>query len=86
MGGGGKATPTEKAREGGDALGSCRHCIRIGMDSYQLPTVAYGAARKPPKSAQNMGPVCCDPSPRGSGRGRSAEKRTMGDALGSCAH
>ena len=69
---------------GGDALGWCEHCTRIGMDSYQHPSVAYGSGRKNPKSAQH------DPRehrPRGErAGGRPAVKNAMGDALGSCAH
>ena len=85
VGGGesGKATPAEKTRDGGDAPGSYRHCIRVGMDSYQLPSVAYGSGRKPAK-VLGMNPA--NPSPRGSVRGAARGEERYGDALGSCAH
>ena len=69
----------EKKDEGCDALGWCRHCIRVGMDSYQHPSVAYGSGRKPAK-VLGMNPA--NPSPRGSGRSGLAGKNAMGDALG----
>ena len=79
----GKATSAEtNARDEGDALGSYRHRIRVGMDSYQHPSVAYGSGRKP---AKVLGMSPANPSPRGSGRGAAAVKNAMGDALGSCA-
>ena len=50
----GKAAPLpEKKGTMCDALGSCLHWTRIGMHSYQHPSVAYGSGRKNPKSAQN---------------------------------
>ena len=38
-----------------DALGSCLHSNRIGMDSYQHPSVAYGSARN--QKVLKMSPV-----------------------------
>ena len=38
-----------------DALGSCFHSTRIGMHSYQHPSVAYGSARN--QKVLKMGPV-----------------------------
>ena len=50
----GKAAPLpEKKGTMCDALGSCLHWTRIGMHSYQHPSVAYGSARNQKDSAQN---------------------------------
>ena len=41
------------------APGVCAHRTRVGMDSYQLPSVAYGSAGKPkvPKMTPQKGPA-----------------------------
>ena len=41
------------------ALGVCGHRNRVGVDSYQLPLVVYGSARKPkvPKMGRLKGPA-----------------------------
>ena len=41
------------------ALGACAHRTRVGVDSYQRPSVAYGSAGKLkwPKSGQVKGPA-----------------------------
>ena len=63
----------------GDALGSYRHRIRVGMDSYQHPSVAYGSGRKP---AKVLGMSPANTGRAGACGGRPAVKNAMGDALG----
>ena len=64
---------------GDDALGWSRHCIWIGMDSYQHSSVAYGSGGKP---AKVLGMSPANTGRAGAGGGRPAVKNAMGDALG----
>ena len=64
--GGRRPLPEKNTRDGCDALGWSRHCIWVGMDSYQHPSVAYGSGGKPAKSAREEPR---EHRPRGSVRG-----------------
>ena len=61
---------------GGDALGSHRHRARVGVASYQHPSVAYGSGRKP---AKVLGMSPANPRRAGACGGRPAVKNAMGE-------